>query len=67
MASVVYFAKVMEILSESREMRKTVIGIAKQTGYAAGGAIVGGLVGGPPGAFVGTVFGRFTLHFRFRM
>uniref|UniRef100_A0A914WXP1 Uncharacterized protein n=1 Tax=Plectus sambesii TaxID=2011161 RepID=A0A914WXP1_9BILA len=59
MASLVYFYKVLDILGQSREMKQTVIGIAKQTGYTASGAAVGGLVAGPAGAFVGAIFGAW--------
>uniref|UniRef100_A0A914XTV0 Uncharacterized protein n=1 Tax=Plectus sambesii TaxID=2011161 RepID=A0A914XTV0_9BILA len=58
-ASLVYLNKVFEILTESREMKKTFIGIAKQTGYTASGAAIGGIVAGPAGAFVGAVFGAW--------
>lgn len=61
MASLVYLNQVFDILAESREMKKTVMGIAKQTGYTASGAAIGGILGGPPGAFVGAVFGSLPL------
>ncbi len=57
MVSLVYINQVLDIVSESRDLRSSFLGIAKQTGYAAGGAAIGGVCAGPPGAFVGGVVG----------
>ena len=39
-----------------------IAGIFKQMAWAAGGACVGGVVGGPPGALVGSIAGEYR-HF----
>jgi len=57
MVSLVYVNQVLDILSDSRDLRRTFVGIVKQTGCAAGGAAIGGALAGPAGAFVGTVMG----------
>ncbi|KHN72022.1 General transcription factor IIE subunit 1 [Toxocara canis] len=62
--SLVYMNHVLDILSDSRDLRRTALGIARQTGYAAGGAAVGGVVGGPAGALVGTVVGAVVGYIR---
>lgn len=41
-------------LSESRQIKAAVRNSAKGAAAAAGGAFVGGLLGGPPGLFIGT-------------
>lgn len=55
---------VLDILSDSKDLRTTVIGIARQAGYAAGGAAVGGVMGGPAGALIGTSIGGVIGYFR---
>ncbi|PAV63411.1 hypothetical protein WR25_11432 [Diploscapter pachys] len=40
-----------------KKLRDTMLGVAKQTGYTAAGAVSGGLMFGPPGALVGSVIG----------
>ncbi|VDN20328.1 unnamed protein product [Gongylonema pulchrum] len=57
MASVVYLHRVLDVMSETSELRSTTIGIARQAGYAAGGAVLGGLIAGPTGGLLGTIVG----------
>lgn len=44
-------------LSESRQIKAAVRNSAKGAAAAAGGAFVGGLLGGPPGLFIGSSLG----------
>mmetsp|Transcript_64646 Transcript_64646/g.75860 ORF Transcript_64646/g.75860 Transcript_64646/m.75860 type:complete len:154 (-) Transcript_64646:174-635(-) len=41
-----------------RKNKKAVIGASKHAAVAGGGAIIGGIVAGPPGAFVGASIGN---------
>ncbi|VDM79165.1 unnamed protein product [Strongylus vulgaris] len=55
--STVYLDQVLKILESSKPFRKTMTGVAKQTGYAAAGTAAGGLLMGPIGALAGGVLG----------
>lgn len=57
MAFVPYYKHLMELLETNEELKKTSKGIFKQMAWAAGGACVGGVVAGPPGALVGSIAG----------
>ncbi|RCN36925.1 hypothetical protein ANCCAN_17188 [Ancylostoma caninum] len=55
--SIEYFNEVLEIMENSEPLRRTVFGVAKQTGCTAAGTAAGGLLMGPFGALVGGVMG----------
>lgn len=55
--SIVYFDKLLEIVRQSEELKKTTYGIAKQVGCVSVGTAVGGVFGGPAGALLGGMAG----------
>ncbi|KJH40535.1 hypothetical protein DICVIV_13505 [Dictyocaulus viviparus] len=55
--SIVYFDQLLKVLDTSPAIRETFTCVAKQTGYAAAGTAIGGLLVGPIGALVGGVLG----------
>ncbi|KAJ8304494.1 hypothetical protein KUTeg_018077 [Tegillarca granosa] len=57
MAFVPYYNHLIKLLETSKELKQSAKGIFKQMAWAAGGACVGGVVGGPPGALFGTLAG----------
>lgn len=52
-----YFKHLTELLETNTELKKMGRGICSQMAWAAGGAGVGGLVAGPPGALLGGIAG----------
>jgi len=57
MAFVPYYNQIMNILETNKDLKKTFAGMLKQTCYAAGGALLGAAVAGPPGGLVGGIVG----------
>ncbi len=55
--SLEFLYKTVEILECSDDLKRTCRGIFKQTAWAAGGTIAGGLIAGPPGALLGCCVG----------
>lgn len=64
MVSLVYLHHVLDVMSGSSDLRDITIGIARQTGYAAGGAALGGMMAGPSGALLGTIIGGVVGYIR---
>ncbi|VDL81875.1 unnamed protein product [Nippostrongylus brasiliensis] len=55
--SVAYFNEIVRVVNHSAPLKKTVGGVATQTGYAAAGTALGGLLMGPGGALIGGIMG----------
>ncbi|KAK6185847.1 hypothetical protein SNE40_007993 [Patella caerulea] len=57
MAFIPYYNHLMELLDTNEELKKSAKGMFSQMCWSAGGALVGGAVGGPPGAMIGGIAG----------
>jgi len=57
MAFIPYYKQIMDILETDPNMKKTAKGMFTQMAYSAGGALLGGAFGGPPGAMIGGIAG----------
>ncbi|CAI2357343.1 unnamed protein product [Caenorhabditis sp. 36 PRJEB53466] len=55
--SLQYFNEMLAHVESNHTFKKMVTGVAIQTAYTATGAVIGGVVLGPPGALVGSIGG----------